>query len=66
VRLCLTRAFAAGLSWPLSAGLSESGLEALLFAPSCGSRPGARHKGEPDWTVIHHELRRPAVALLLL
>jgi hypothetical protein len=34
VRLCLTRAFAAGLGWPLPAGLSESGLEALLFAPS--------------------------------
>lgn len=66
VRLCLTRAFAAGLSWPLPAGLSESGLEALLFAPSGGSRPGARHKGEPDWTVIHHELRRPGVTLLFL
>jgi hypothetical protein len=47
VRLCLIRAFAAGLSWPLPAGLSEVGPEALLFAPSGGSRPGARHKGEP-------------------
>jgi hypothetical protein len=27
VRLCLTRAFAAGLSWPLPAGVSESGLD---------------------------------------
>jgi transposase len=65
VRPCLTRAFSAGLIWPLPAGLSESGLEALLFAPSGGSRPGARHKGEPDWTVIHHEPRRPGVTLLL-
>lgn len=66
VRLCLDRVAAAGLSWPLPATLSEPGLEALLFAPVGGSRPGIRHRAEPDWTAIHHELRRPGVTLLLL
>jgi transposase len=66
VRLCLNRVAAAGLIWPLPVTLSEPGLEALLFAPVGGSRPGIRHRAEPDWTAIHHELRRPGVTLLLL
>ena len=66
VQLCLTRFAAAGLSWPLPAGLTEQGLEALLFAPIGGCKPGKRHKTEPDWTAIHRELRRPGVTLLLL
>jgi len=66
VQLCLARARAAGLSWPLPATLTDQGLEAMLFAPLGGSRPGLRHKTEPDWTTIHHELRRPGVTLWLL
>jgi len=66
VRLCLDRVAAAGLSWPLPPSLTDQGLEALLFAPVGGSRPGARHKDEPDWTAIHRELRRPGVTLQLL
>jgi transposase len=66
VQLCLARAAAAGLGWPLPPTLTDSGLEALLFAPVGGSRPGARHKAEPDWAAIHRELRRPGVTLLLL
>jgi transposase len=66
VQLCLTRAAAAGLAWPLPATLTDQGLEALLFAPTGGSRPGIRHKAEPNWAVIHRELRRPGVTLLLL
>jgi transposase len=66
MRLCLARTAAAGLSWPLPATLTEAGLEAMLFAPVGGSAPGARHKAEPDWAAIHHELRRPGVTLLLL
>ena len=62
VQLCLLRAAAAGLSWPLPATLTEQGLEALLFAPLGGSKPGIRHKAEPDWAAIHHELRRPGLA----
>ena|ERR1051326_1801228 len=66
VRLCLDRASAAGLTWPLPPSLTDEALEALLFAPAGGSKPGARHKREPEWTVIHRELRRPGVTLLLL
>lgn len=65
-RLCLDRVAAAGLSWPLPATLTDQGLEAVLFAPLGGSRPGTRQKREPDWTLIHRELRCPGVTLLLL
>jgi transposase len=66
VGLCLARVAAAGLTWPLPALLTEQALEALLFAPLGGFSPGARHKNEPDWAPVHHELRRPGVTLLLL
>jgi transposase len=66
VQLCLARFTAAGLSWPLPATLNEQGLEALLFAPLGGSKPGKRLKTEPDWAAIHRELRRPGVTLQLL
>ena len=66
VQLCLARVAAAGLTWPLPATLTEQGLEAMLFAPMGGSTPGIRHKTEPDWAAIHHELRRPGAMLLLL
>ena len=66
VQLCLTRVAAAGLCWPLPPTLTDAALEAVLFAPLGGSRPGARHKAEPDWAAIHHELRRPGVTLQLL
>jgi transposase len=66
VQLCVARFAAAGLSWPLPATLTEQGLEALLFAPLGGSHPGKRLKAEPDWAVVHRELRGPSVTLLLL
>jgi transposase len=66
VQLCVARVAAAGLTWPLPATLTEQGLEALLFAPLGGSKPGKRHKDEPDWAQVHRELRRPGVTLLLL
>src|SRR6202046_6496 len=66
VQLCLTRFAAAGLTWPLPQTLTEQGLEALLFVPLGGSKPGKRLKAEPDWAAIHRELRRPGVTLLLL
>ncbi len=65
VWLCLGRATAAGLAWPLPETLTEAALEALLFAGG-GAAPGVRHKAEPDWAVVHRELRRPGVTLMLL
>jgi transposase len=59
------RAVAAGLSWPLPEGLTDTALEALLFVPG-GPAAGARRKPEPDWASLHRELRRPGVTLMLL
>jgi transposase len=66
VQLCLARFAAVGLIWPLPPTLTNAALEALLFAPVGGSRPGKRHKTEPNGAAIHRELRRPGVTLLLL
>jgi transposase len=59
------RAVAAGLSWPLPEGLTDTALEALLFVRG-GPAAGARRKPEPDWANLHRELRRPGVTLMLL
>jgi hypothetical protein len=59
------RAVAAGLSWPLPEGLTDTALEALLFVRG-GPAAGARRKPEPDWASLHRELRRLCVTLMLL
>src|SRR5215211_3247503 len=59
------RAVAAGLSWPLPEGLTDTALEALLFVRG-GPAAGARRKPEPDWASLHRELRRAGVTLMLL
>ena len=63
VRDCLLRAQAAGLSWPLPAGMDEEQLERLLYPPPPES---ARRRPLPDWSAIHQELRRKGVTLGLL
>ena len=65
VALTLERVAATRLQWPLPATLTDRVLEATLYAGH-GSQQGARRKAEPDWTHIHHELRRPGVTLMLL
>jgi transposase len=59
------RAAAAGLSWPLPEGLTDTALGALLFVRG-GPAPGTRRKPAPDWPSLHRELRRPGVTLMLL
>jgi transposase len=59
------RAAAAELSWPMPEGLTDTALEALLFVRG-RPVPGMRHKPEPDWAVLHRELRRPGVTLMPL
>lgn len=60
----LSRARAAGLSWPLPDGLSDDDLELLLFpAPPAVSDP---ERPVPDWVEIDRELRRPGVTRALL
>jgi transposase len=60
----LSRARAAGVSWPLAEDLDDVQLEALLFPPppaiSADQRP------MPDWAWVRRELRRPNVTLALL
>jgi len=59
----LLRAQAAGLSWPLPAEMEEEELERRLFPP----RPSkAQQRPQPEWAVIHQELRRKGVTLGLL
>ena len=65
VAVTLDRLAAAELHWPLPASLSERVLEAMLYAGP-GTQRGLRRKAEPDWTHVHHELRRPGVTLMLL
>src|SRR5260370_41359462 len=59
------RAGAAGLSWPLPEGLTDTALEALLFVRG-GPGPGTRRKPEPDWAGLPPEPRPPRVTLMLL
>src|SRR5229473_1188362 len=65
VAVTLDRLAAAELHWPLPATLSERVLEAMLYAGP-GTQRGSRRKTEPEWTHVHHELRRPGVTLMLL
>ncbi len=60
----LSRAKAAGLSWPLPADLKASQLEQLLFPEP--RRSSGRPIPQPDWTQVHTELKRKGVTLSLL
>src|ERR1700757_3615224 len=60
----LSRARAAGITWPLPEDLDDARLEALLFPPPC--RTPADQRPMPDWAWVHHELRPPDVTLALL
>src|SRR5271163_1875053 len=65
VRETLKRVDGAGLSWPLPEDMSDSALEAALYA-SRRSKRGHRRIEEPDWAGVHHELKRKHVTLLIL
>src|SRR6202790_507729 len=60
----LSRARAAGVSWPLPVDLDDEQLEALLFPPLPAI--AADQRPLPDWAWVHRELRRPNVTLALL
>jgi transposase len=59
----LRRAKQCGITYPLPAGTSEVGLEVQLYPPAA---PSSQIRPEPDWPVIHRELRRKGVTLDLL
>jgi hypothetical protein len=65
VRATIGRFAAAGLSWPLPEQLTDGDLEAALY-PDKGSKRGHRRHVEPDWAMIHRELKRKHVTLSIL
>ena len=54
---------AAGVDWALAQTLSDEELEARLYRPAV---PRAARHLEPDYALIHQELKRPGVTLQLL
>ena len=60
----LNRAEVAGLSWPLPKDLSEVDLEKQLYPTRSSGRKQA--SPTPDWTMIHKEVKKKGVTLLLL
>lgn len=65
VRVTLERLAAAGLSWPLPEPLSDAVLEARLYTTR-GTKCGHRRHVEPDWAMLHRELKRKHVTLSIL
>lgn len=60
----LTRAAAARLTWPLPAEMDDTVLEQKLFPVIFTSIPS--RKPEPDWAVVHQELKRKGATLQVL
>jgi transposase len=65
VRETLKRFASAGLVWPLPDDVPDGDLEAQLYK-SAGTKQGHRRQVEPDWAVIHRELKRKHVTLSIL
>jgi transposase len=65
VRLTLERAASAGLSWPLAEDVTDAILEDQLY-DRAGTKQGQRRHAEPDWALIHRELKRKHVTLSIL
>ncbi len=52
----LARAKAAGVSWPLPAGMDEAALDVLLFPPPTAEL--AARRPVPEWREVHREMKR--------
>ena len=61
----LARADAAGLSWPLPAGVDDDEIEQRLFPPAPADAERAVDR-IPNWHDVARELRRKGVTLTLL
>lgn len=59
----LRRAELSGLDYARAAVLNEAQLDALLYPPT---PPSVTRRPEPDWALVHQELRRKGVTLALL
>lgn len=60
----LTRADAAQLGWPLPPAMDDAELEQRLFPPSVVLHP--IRKIEPDWAIVHQELKKEGATLQVL
>ena len=60
---CIRRAREAGVAWPLAAELTDAALERLLYRSAA---PVEKRRPEPDWAMVHRELKRAGVTLQLL
>jgi transposase len=65
VRAALQRFQAAELAWPLPDPVTDEELEAALYK-NAGTKQGHRRHAEPDWAMIHRELKRKHVTLSIL
>jgi transposase len=65
VRETLKRFEAAGLTRPLPDAVTDGVLEARLHR-NAGTKQGHRRQVEPDWAVVHRELKRKHVTLSIL
>lgn len=65
VRTLFERFAARGLSWPIGPEVREADLEGLMFQEA-GAKSGGRRRPEPDWGVVHKELKRKHVTLQIL
>src|SRR5205085_8950126 len=65
VRETLKRVAMAGLAWPLPEDLTNAVLENRLYG-NAGTKQGYRRNVEPDWALIHRELKRKHVTLSIL
>jgi hypothetical protein len=63
VREYLGRAAEVGLTWPLPEGIFEEELERRLFPDALDT---SRKEAEPDWALVHRELRKKGVTRQLL
>jgi transposase len=60
----VTRARAIGITWPIPPEIDDTELERRLFVPPAFRAEPVRTV--PDWAVVHEELKRRGVTLLLL
>ena len=65
VRETLKRFAAAGLTWPLPDDVTDVTLEGLLYK-NAGTKQGHRRQDEPDWAMVHRDLKRKHVTLSIL
>src|ERR1700677_363790 len=65
VRATIARFQSLGLIWPLPETVTDSELEAKLYK-NAGKKQGHRRSAEPDWAILHREMKRKHVTLSIL